>query len=928
MALTIFICYAREDLRFKEQLLTHLKPLEQIYAWHDGVIEPGEPWLPEIVSAIEACDVGIFLLSPHLLASDFIRKEELPRLRARPIKLLPALVMPCLIENSPFNEMQIVCRDTAIGSLGEADANAAWTEVARQVVAWSNQGVAKKTGPSGNKRNITHLPLPSATLVGRTRELGLLDECFADPGVTVAGIIAAGGVGKSALSWAWLEKLREKGYGGARMVFGWSFYSQGSRETQTNSDAFFKAALDFFGHSGEMPQTGEEKAEALAGLLDGQAFLLVLDGVEPLQYPPNVREGQFEDRGLYVLMRIFATTGFDNSLVLVSSRWEWQGIRSCRKIELGPVDEQDGVKLLNSLGVTKGLQEDFRNAVKEMAGHALALVLLGKLLAREQGGDISRRDCVKAGLFKNEHAKRVMAYYDTEVWPADAPQRAFLQLLGLFDRPMTRDAFLQLQKEADLAEPLRGMSRAGINGLASDLAATGLLQPGQDQWDAHPLVREYFGQTLEKNHLALFRQAHRVLFEFFSATKPHRPDTLEGLEPLYRAIHHGCKAGEYSKAFKDVLSERINRGEEYFSINKLGAIGAYLSVLTGFFISPWERVVDHKHLSDVDRAVLFSDASFCLMVLGRMDDAVVARQIHMAMVEQQKDWKEAYISAENLLDLLIHIGKLNDAQEVAEKGIDWADRSEQWDLQMSGRVYLAHAWHRQGDLVKSVLAFQEGEGIQKQHDSRNLFSIYGFRYCAMLLEQAQERQELEAVRKRGEEAQAIAMHFRWIREPAQDHLTQARALAGMGCDEEAGSHFDKAVSGIKKAGNIKNTPEILIYRAAFLRKQGELGKARLDLEEALEICVWSGMRLWEAEARLEEVHLLLDEKMREDAERALQRAVELIEGMPYPLRYGALRVARERFLTGGGESWGWRFLSVMRMRWRIIRIGFLRFLLH
>ncbi|MBF0180873.1 MAG: TIR domain-containing protein [Magnetococcales bacterium] len=885
-------------MKHKELLLEHLESLEgKVTAWHDGMIEAGVEWELPIRQALARCNVAVLLVSRSFLNSDYVKRIELPLLQERQrsgaIHLLPVVVGPCGWKKSRLGEFNVLdFKGKAINEMTEPEADRAWLEVVDQLEAWADAGPAITVG--SDKPDLAHLPRPSAKLVGRGEELKSLKKWFADPGVAVVGIVAAGGTGKSALSVAWLEEM-----GGVGKVFGWSFYSQGQHVTQTNSDAFFREAFRYFGHAGAIPQSGEGKAQALADLLARQPYLLILDGVEPLQYPPDVREGQFQDSGLYRLMRHLEANRprSEKSLVLVSSRWGWPGLETAtnhQRIDLGPLSDEDGVALLRSLGVTKGLQRDFVQAVQEMKNHALALVLLGKLLAREQEGDVSRRDCVKEGLFKDEHAKRVMAYYDTEVWEKESPQRAFLQLLGLFDRPMTRESFAELEKKADLAKPLRGIGRSDFNAMIFDLEATGLLQKEHDQWDAHPLVREYFGQTLEKNHPDLFRQAHWVLFEFFSAVKPHRPDTLEGLEPLYRAVHHGCKAGEYQKAMDEVLQERIYRGAEFFSTKKLGAISADLAALAGFFDPSWERVVKTDQLSDANRGWLLGLASYYLMALGRMADAVAPHRACMEMFEKLQDWKNAANSAGSLVDLLIPIGELDEALEVAERGIGWADRSGEWQRQVAGRARLAHAWHRQWALEKSAQVFQEAEKIQKQHQSYNLYGVAGFRYCALLLEQAQDK-DLDAACKRGKEAQAITKQEQWLLDIALDHLTQACALTGMERDEEAGSHFDQAVIGIKKAGNIRFTPEILIHRAAFLRKKGELKKAWLDLEEALEICVWSGMRLWEAEARLEEVHLLLDEKRREAAGEALKKAGELIEKMPYPLRYGALQEARKRF---------------------------------
>ncbi|EDN65602.1 hypothetical protein BGP_4835 [Beggiatoa sp. PS] len=47
---------------------------------------------------------------------------------------------------------------------------------------------------------------------------------------------------------AWLKSLKAQNYNSVLRVFGWSFYSQGSHDTQTSSGQFFENVLPFFGH--------------------------------------------------------------------------------------------------------------------------------------------------------------------------------------------------------------------------------------------------------------------------------------------------------------------------------------------------------------------------------------------------------------------------------------------------------------------------------------------------------------------------------------------------------------------------------------------------------------------------------------------------------------------------------------------------------
>ena len=237
--------------------------------------------------------------------------------------------------------------------------------------------------------DFSRLPQSSAKLVGRQKELEALDRFWADPQVAVASLVAGGGVGKSALVRTWLENLEQQGFNSISRLFGWSFYSQGSHETQTSSGQFFNAALTFFGHRGALPKMEEAKASLLAELLQSQPSILIVDGVEPLQYPLDIQKGHFSDTGLFRLMRLLARQGLGkygkNGLVLITSRQPIQEFDKYkdtlyRETRLDTLKEEDGAQLLQELGVIHGSEIELRKTSRQMHGHALALVLLGSEL--------------------------------------------------------------------------------------------------------------------------------------------------------------------------------------------------------------------------------------------------------------------------------------------------------------------------------------------------------------------------------------------------------------------------------------------------------------------------------------------------------------------------------------------------------------------
>ena len=63
---------------------------------------------------------------------------------------------------------------------------------------------------------------------GREEDIAFLDNAWANHQVNVVTIVAWAGVGKSMLVNHWLRQMAIDDYRSAELIFGWSFYRQGS----------------------------------------------------------------------------------------------------------------------------------------------------------------------------------------------------------------------------------------------------------------------------------------------------------------------------------------------------------------------------------------------------------------------------------------------------------------------------------------------------------------------------------------------------------------------------------------------------------------------------------------------------------------------------------------------------------------------------
>ena len=147
----------------------------------------------------------------------------------------------------------------------------------------------------------------------------MLDAAWSDPQKNVVVVRGKGGEGKTSLVASWMAELATKNWRGAEYVFDESFYSQGTRDKGTASaETFVIAALKFFGDADPNLGGPEERGGRLAQLVGSKRALLVLDGLEPLQYPPGPMHGQLTDKGMAALLRGLA--GRNDGLCVVTTR--------------------------------------------------------------------------------------------------------------------------------------------------------------------------------------------------------------------------------------------------------------------------------------------------------------------------------------------------------------------------------------------------------------------------------------------------------------------------------------------------------------------------------------------------------------------------------------------------------------------------------
>jgi hypothetical protein len=442
--------------------------------------------------------------------------------------------------------------------------------------------------------SVARLPVTGSDVFGREEDVAFLDNAWTNQQVNVATIVAWAGVGKSTLVNHWLRRMAAEQYRSAELVFGWSFYRQGTSGGSASADEFIDAALTWFRDPDPRLGTAWEKGERLAKLVVERRTLLVLDGLEPLQNPPGPEEGRVREPALQALLRELAA--FNRGICVITTRIRVADISdfersSAQRRELEQLPDEAGAELLRAMGV-KGSEKKLRSASKEFSGHCLALTLLGSYLSDAYTGDIRFLQEVSARLGhdvrQGAHARKVMESYQS--WFGEGPELSVLLMFGLFDRPADEKTIAVLLGPPvihGLTESLINMDQTERRTILAKLRRARLvagedpLAPGQV--DTHPLVREYFGEQFRSRRTEAWKECNRRLYHYYRVLAPALPNSFREMEPLFSAVICGCNAGLFREALHEIYIRRIQRGNATFAANVLGARGVLLMVLAHFF---------------------------------------------------------------------------------------------------------------------------------------------------------------------------------------------------------------------------------------------------------------------------------------------------------------------------------------------------------
>jgi WD40 repeat protein len=232
----VFISYSHRNTEWRDRLLILLKPFirqGRLQVWADPYIQAGALWRREIEGALEGCAVGVILLTPDLLASEFITKVEIPQLlsaaQARKLKLLVVPIQAHAAGSTSFLEGDLLDYqwpwppDKPVDELDGRLRNAALVKITEAIVSAagakgmgpdqteaSERSASRPVAPQARRAVVHGVPAfpphylrwDKAHELVKTALLGPSAVVGVSAGVASVGVHGQGGLGKTVIAQA------------------------------------------------------------------------------------------------------------------------------------------------------------------------------------------------------------------------------------------------------------------------------------------------------------------------------------------------------------------------------------------------------------------------------------------------------------------------------------------------------------------------------------------------------------------------------------------------------------------------------------------------------------------------------------------------------------------------------------------------------
>jgi tetratricopeptide (TPR) repeat protein len=780
------------------------------------------------------------------------------------------------------------------------DTFSTFDDLARRVVQairnWEHQQAAADQRPAPAQAEGI-IPLPpqpyfahpyplQENFTGRVAWRKMLTGWLASDDRPVFALVAFGGMGKSALTWAWLQRdvlglplpgqapddpeaaaaCRVPEASRPEGVLWWSFY-----EREASFEGFLSRALTYAGGGKLDPAaipSAYDKAAALVDLLRQHRLLLVLDGFErelrayaslSAAYQGDAviedERGDFRactDPHAGSLLGWLAAGPLRGRVLLTSRLFprELDGLAGCRHEDLIALDAEDAVTFFQAQGV-KGTRAEIQAACAPYGYHPMALRLLSGMIVRDPArpGDIAAAEGYNplADLRPREHHILPLAY--------DAlrpPLREFLSRLAAFRSPLEYAAAKALSvfgSENELKAAIRELMDRGLL----------LLDRQRERYDLHPIVRRYaYDRLTDKTGV------HTRLCDYFAAVpKPDedKVQTVEDLAPVIELYHHMVGAGRYDEASR-LFYGRLHDPLYY----RLGAYQTCIELLRALFPDGEDHPPRLK--DEADQAWTLNALAMSYARSGQSRRAMPLRRMSNDVDETRGSRLGVAIGLGNLADDQAMLGELAAAERSLRRRIELCREVKDEFDEAVGHRELGRLLAYQGAFAHAAAEMDTALGMYEGQQRLQSQCVAWAERALRALLTGDAGAALKAARRSRELADETArsehpyerdiIRAEWLLGTALvAQATEAKGQPGKAL-AEAEAHLTQALNRCRCINLVEFEADILLAWARWHRAKDDREQARKAAKEALAIADRCGYRLQQADIHNFLARLALD----------------------------------------------------------------------
>lgn len=521
---------------------------------------------------------------------------------------------------------------------------------------------------------------------GREGELNQMDLWKSDPSVRFVEIVGNGGSGKTTLAMSWFLKQIKKGHLNNSKIISWAFPRKDiADKTRPSPRAFYEELAKAFGFTIPANTEGKLLGTTLAEQAKKQRHFILIDGIDVLlNHLGGFKLGgnravdetiSFNDPSMQALLGMLAGASQPcDCLVLVTTQSSVARILppsdSVKSLALTPYERSKYEK--NSLSVyfaKDSSQIPQLKGIDYQPQFPLSLEDLWESWRKKEGILDPRRI--------TENKERYFVHCQME--DLTKPALCLLFASSMFDREVDWDDLFHLLMEAPSKQnettrtqawtafvaPFQHLTRKAWKTVSIELEKTGLAyQTMKDSVALVPYAHSIIADTFRDAKLEVWAAGHRRLYFHFGRKSPHKPDSITQMAPLFRALWHGCQAGDFNDAFNKIAFERISRGGEAYIVNGLGEYEAAISVLSTF-----TNDGENFPATDLDRenrVRVIHGCALCLRFTGKLEESIRLEQIAWEKAMAHPPLNTLLPITVNLLRIQQQFGLLEDSRKVLD----------------------------------------------------------------------------------------------------------------------------------------------------------------------------------------------------------------------------------------------------------------------